>query len=352
MSKKVTMQQIADYLGVSKFVVSKALSGKGGVSDTTKERVIQAASQLGYFAQKNAYVKNVKPEQLPTSGSKQSVLVLMPNIRFQTKDSVYWGRILDGISARLEMRGIGMVIVSEQSIDGLLHVLNPHGLLGMIGVGEISTSLLLEVHRSGLPMVLVDHEDPLIPCDTVFVNNYDCMYRLTKYLLGIGHRNVLFAGNIRFSRSFYDRWTGFRNAIEDYGIPLREDHLTELEGIENFTEQFKSWSMRSRKSRSLPTAVVCANDTLAIDAIQAFRELGMSVPEDISVSGFDNIEAAYRMRPALTTVHVPKESLGRRAVDRLLERIESPSEPLEKVLLAGEAIYRESNREVEGHKLG
>src|SRR5690606_5774545 len=180
-----------------------------------------------------------------------------------------------------------------------------------------------------------DHEDPLIPCDTVFVNNYDCMYRLTKYLLGIGHRNVLFAGNIRFSRSFYDRWTGFRNAIEDYGIPLREDHLTELEGIENFTEQFKSWSVRSRKSRSLPTAVVCANDTLAIDAIQAFRELGMSVPEDISVSGFDNIEAAYRMRPALTTVHVPKESLGRRAVDRLLERIESPSEPLEKVLLAG-----------------
>lgn len=350
MSKKVTMQQIADYLGVSKFVVSKALSGKDGVSPATKERVIQAASQLGYFAQRGAAARQEKPGQLPAGGSKPSVLVLMPNIRFQTKESVYWGRILDGISSRLEERGYGMVIISEHSIDGLLHVLNPNGLLGMIGVGEISTSLLLEVHRCGLPMVLIDHEDPLIPSDTVFVNNYDCMYKLTQYLIGIGHRDLLFAGNIRFSRSFFDRWNGFRGALETHGIPLRDDHLISLEGISGYSGQFVDWASRCRAEGKLPSAVVCANDSIAIDALQAFAELGLSVPGALSLCGFDDIEDAQRVRPALTTVHVPKLALGRKAVDRLLERVASPGEPHEKILISGEMVYRESSRDTNGRK--
>ncbi|REK56198.1 MAG: LacI family transcriptional regulator [Thermobacillus sp.] len=350
MSKKVTMQQIADYLGVSKFVVSKALSGKDGVSPATKERVIQAASQLGYFAQRGGAARQEKPGQLPAGGSKPSVLVLMPNIRFQTKESVYWGRILDGISIRLEERGYGMVIISEYSIDGLLHVLNPNGLLGMIGVGEISTSLLLEVHRCGLPMVLIDHEDPLIPSDTVFVNNYDCMYKLTQYLIGIGHRDLLFAGNIRFSRSFFDRWNGFRGALEKHGIPLRDDHLIGLEGISGYSGQFADWASCCRAEGKLPSAVVCANDSIAIDALQAFGEIGLSVPGDLSLCGFDDIEDAQRVRPALTTVHVPKQALGRKAVDRLLERVASPREPHEKILISGEMVYRESSRETIGRK--
>ncbi|WMT42348.1 helix-turn-helix domain-containing protein [Paenibacillus sp. D2_2] len=90
--KKITMQQIADHLGVSKFVVSKALSGKSGVNEATKNRVIEAASQLGYFAQKNAYIKNqVGSEFFSEASGKQSVIVLMPNIRFQTRESLYWG---------------------------------------------------------------------------------------------------------------------------------------------------------------------------------------------------------------------------------------------------------------------
>ncbi len=351
MAKKITMQQIADYLGVSKFVVSKALSGKGGVSGTTKERVIHAASQLGYFAQNNAYVRNNPSEAAQTAAPKQTVLVLMPNIRFQTKESLYWGRILDGISARLEEKGYGMMIISEQSIDQITTLFNPSGIAGLIGVGEISTSLLLEVHRIGLPMVLVDHEDPLIPSDTVFVNNYDCMYRLTKHLVGIGHREISFLGGVRYSRSFMDRWTGFRSALEESGHYSPTIHLTDLEGYADFEEQIKTWllALKKRRNQPLPTAVVCANDTIALSAIAAFRELGLAVPDEISVTGFDNIEDAYRMRPALTTVHVPKEALGRRAVDKLFERSARSLDPLEKILIAGELIFRDSIVEVEGH---
>lgn len=351
MSKKVTMQQIADYLGVSKFVVSKALSGKGGVSEATQERVIQAASQLGYFSQKNAYVKTMKLEQLPKvpAGNKQSVLVLMPNIRFQTKESLYWGRILDGIAARLEEGGYGMVIVSEQSVDHFMHFLNPNGILGLIGVGEISTPLLLEVHRIGLPMVLVDHEDMLIPSDTVFTNNYECMYRLTKHLIGIGHTQLCFVGDTAYSRSFKDRFLGFRSALEEQegvelGSGIKENGMLVVEGFEHeqFKEPIKQWAIKRMKAKALPSALLCANDMIAIGAVHALQELGVAVPGDVSVTGFDNIEDSYRMSPALTTVHVPKEALGKRAVERLLSRIAGKQEPMEKLLLAGELLYRES----------
>ncbi|WP_127534581.1 LacI family DNA-binding transcriptional regulator [Paenibacillus kobensis] len=346
MTKKVTMQQIADHLGVSKYVVSKALSGKKGVSGATKERVIQVASQLGYFAQSSGYMKPIKTgrdeEALQESDIKQSVLVLMPNIRFQTRDSVYWGRILDGISARLEAKGIGMVIVMEQNVESFMHLLKPEGILGMIGVGEIASNMLLEIHRLGVPMILVDHEDPLIPSDTVFVNNYDCMYRLTKHLIGIGHRNIGFIGNDRYSRSFFDRFNGFRHALEEFELWDKHEQLTALENMERYDEPIKAWLLRRKKLRALPTAVVCANDSIAIDASRAIRELGLDVPSDISVTGFDNIDDAIRHSPPLTTVNVPKETLGSRAVDKLLERIGRPKEPLEKLFIVGEMMYRPS----------
>lgn len=361
MSKKVTMQQIADYLGVSKFVVSKALSGKGGVSEATQERVIQAASQLGYFSQKNAYVKTMKLEQLPKTpaAGKQSVLVLMPNIRFQTKESLYWGRILDGIAARLEEGGYGMVIVSEQSVDHFLHFLNPNGILGLIGVGEISTPLLLEVHRIGLPMVLVDHEDMLIPSDTVFTNNYESMYRLTKHLIGKGHAQLCFVGDIHYSRSFKDRFLGFRSAIEEHmeeasRFSISGDYYLSVEGFEHeqFQEPIKEWAIKKIKAKTLPTALLCANDMIGIGAVKALQELGIKVPDEVSVTGYDNIDDSFRMSPALTTVHVPKEALGKRAVDRLIARIESKQEPMEKLLVAGELLYRESTGQASATIIG
>ncbi|MFD2611742.1 LacI family DNA-binding transcriptional regulator [Paenibacillus gansuensis] len=349
MSKKITMQQIADYCGVSKFVVSKALSGKGGVSSSTKERVIQAASQLGYFAHKKINFKPEKglPAQAGNGNHKQTVLVLMPNVRFQTKDSVYWGRIVDGVSARLEEMGLGMIIISEQSNEHFLQLFNPSGILGLIGVGEISTGMLLEVHRMGIPIVLIDHEDPLIPSDTVFVNNYDCMARLTKHLIGLGHRRLVFFGSLQFSRSFHDRWLGFRTALEssEYAGHEGDELLYPLEGVAEFQDQIGRWIQKQKKTSSMPTAIVCANDAIAIQAVQTLVEAGVRVPGEISVTGFDNIAPADQLEPSLTTVNVPKEMLGRRAVELLASRIADRDKPTEKLLVSGDLMLRNSSGE-------
>ncbi|ASA19950.1 LacI family DNA-binding transcriptional regulator [Paenibacillus donghaensis] len=348
MAKKVTMQKIADHLGVSKFVVSKSLSGKGGVNETTRERVIQAASQLGYFTQKNAYVQGIKRGSPPAASdrNKQSVLVLMPNIRFQTQDSLYWGKIVDGIALALDQEGLGMVIVSEQRADNFINILNPSGILGLVGVGQISTSLLLEVHRIGLPMVLIDHEDPLIPSDTVFANNVDSMSRLCNHLMAAGHKQLHFIGNIRYSRSFRDRWAGFRSALEENALrtPDGDDEMLLLEGMDDrsFREPFRLWMNKQKKAKAAPTALVCANDSVALTVSEILLEEGYVIPGDISVTGFDNIEDASRNQPPLTTVHVPKEAMGWAAVEKLLNRIHNPAAPLEKILISADIVHRDS----------
>lgn len=343
------MQQIADHLGVSKFVVSKALSGKGGVNEATKNRVIEAASQLGYFAQKNAYIKNqADPHSYSETCSRQSVIVLMPNIRFQTRESLYWGRILEGISGELERRGLGMVIISESRVDNILHILNPGGILGMIGVGQIDSSLLLEVHRLGISTVLVDHEDALIPTDTVFANNMDSIARLCNHLIGLGHRKLSFIGDLSFSRSFRDRWFGFRDAMERSGLEPQQmdDPMLWLKGVETgeYAEELTELFRSKQREDKLPSALVCANDLIALQVIAILQEIDVSVPEQVSVSGFDNIDDATRGAISLTTVNVPKEAIGRRAVKKLMERIENPDMTIEKILMSTELVLRDSTK--------
>ncbi len=205
MAKKVTIQQIANYAGVSNFVVSRALSGKEGVKTETKERVFAAASKLGYFNQKGKYPKSLVTSS--TSGlektEKRNIIIVMPSVRNQLKESTYWGAIIDGMSAYLDSLHINTVIVTETYSDSVMNLLNPDGFLGLIGVGEVSTSLLLEVEKLGLPVVLIDHEDPLSKTDIVMANNFDASYDLTQYLVGIGHKQFVFIGNRSYSRSFF-----------------------------------------------------------------------------------------------------------------------------------------------------
>lgn len=309
--------------------------------------MIEAASQLGYFTQKNAYGQN--PLRRALTGehdrNKQSVLVLMPNIRSQTQDSLYWGKIVDGIALALDQEGLGMVIISEHRADHFVNVLNPDGLLGLIGVGQISTAQLLEVRRIGLPMVMIDHEDALIPSDTVFANNIDSLARLVNHLIGTGHTSFRFVGNIRYSRSFRDRWIGFRSALEENGLkaPVIGDELL-MEGMvdEVLREQFRLWAAEGKESGTLPTALVCANDLIALTVSEVLREAGLNIPGDVSVTGFDNIEDSLRGVTPLTTVHVPKEAMGRAAVQKLLSRIQNPAAPLEKILIAADIVHRDS----------
>ncbi|WP_246578793.1 LacI family DNA-binding transcriptional regulator [Cohnella xylanilytica] len=342
----MTMQQVADRVGVSKFAVSQALSGKPGVAEETRMRIVQAANELGYFRKAKPGKKSAfPPDARGAPGSdKNTVIILMPNVRFQSRESQFWGKIIDGVSAALAEREVGVMMVTENYSERAIKSINPDGVLGLIGIGYIATQLLLEIRHAGIPFVLVDHEDPLIPSDTVFMNNYDCMRQMTSVVVQAGHRDLRFVGNPNYSRSFQDRWIGFKTTLEEAGlaVPVPEnDPLMLLEEHAYLVIGQVIPELVARKK--LPSAFVCANDFFAYLLMRSLADNGVQLPGDVSVTGFDHTDEETDARlPSLCTIHVPNAFMGRRAVEALFTRLRDPERPYEKTLINGNLVLRDS----------
>lgn len=334
MAKRVTMQQIADAAGVSKFAVSRALTGKPGVSEHTREMIVRTAGQLGYFkAEPKRYLVEPPAEPEMKMDRQGTILILFPNIRSQNRSSLYWGPIFDGISARLNEKGMDILTLTEPSSDRMFSVLNPEAISGIITVGSISTSVLLEIYRLHIPLVMVDHEDPAIHGDTIFTDNMKCMQELVLMLVGKGYRRLQFAGQLPDAASFRERWLGYRSVLEE--MQLQVSQQADLLGpdLDHIRE-----TIVGMKMEDIPEVMVCANDHMAAVVIGALQSRGIKVPGRCAVTGFDNTRTA---EPILATVHIDKENLGRRAVDQLLWRMEHPDGPFERKLIYSELIIRD-----------
>ncbi|WP_138753170.1 LacI family DNA-binding transcriptional regulator [Paenibacillus sinopodophylli] len=334
MRKKITIQSIADFTGLSKFAVSRALSGKSGVSPQTREFIYKAAEQLGYF-------KDAPQDQhangLQTVESRSwtgTVLVLFPNIRFQNADSPYWGPVFNGISSRLNQQGINILTLTEPSDDSMFSLLKPEAILGVITVGSISTQILLDIKRIGIPIVMVDHMDPRFHCDSIFTDNLSSMAEMIDSIIQKGYRTFQFLGNIRDARSYYERYLGYRSVLDDHGIEHKQ--LTSLIGPE--LEQFHDTFKAAVSKHGLPEVFVCANDFSAKLALDTLAQMDIIIPHRPGFTGFDNTHPEL---PLLATVNVDKELLGKRAVDKLLWRILNPNTSYEKLLIQAEVIIHE-----------
>ncbi|MDX8047136.1 LacI family DNA-binding transcriptional regulator [Gracilibacillus sp. S3-1-1] len=336
MSNKITLQMIADAAGYSKYVVSKTLNDQPGVKESTRERILFVAKQLGYF-------KN-NEQQIDVKGREKEgfVLVVMPNIRQQNFESFYWSNVFNGIVDYLDELKIGFIVISHQ--DNLIEHVKAESLLGIITAGFVSTQMLLKLSQNSVPIVMVDHEDPIIKADKIFMDNLEGSRQLTEHLIGLGHEKICFVGDINFSPSFKDRWQGFRNAMEHNQLKVSEsslfdmDYATSTPVKQQFSAQLQKW----KEENTAHTALVCANDQIANGVIEVLIEQQYNIPEDISVTGFDNINYNLKLKPDLTTVHVLKETIGRRAVSMLLWRLEHDQYPNEKIQIACEMIIRGS----------
>ncbi|MFC5528685.1 LacI family DNA-binding transcriptional regulator [Cohnella yongneupensis] len=349
--KKVTMQQIAEQVGVSKFAVSQALSGKPGVAEDTRTRIVQTANELGYFW-KTKMIKKISTfsaeggNKAADGTAKGTVIILMPNVRFQSRESLFWGKIIDGVSAALAEREVGVMMVTENYSERSLKSINPNGVLGLIGIGYIATNLLLEIRHLGIPFVLVDHEDTLIPSDTVFMNNYDCMRQMASLVVQAGHKDIRFVGGPRYSRSFHDRWIAYRITMEEQGFPVtspNEDPLLQLEENEYVIIEREINQMIAHNK--LPDAFVCANDFIAYTVMNSLVKMGIKVPDTVVVTGFDHTDEKTDPQlqvPSLSTIHVPNRMMGKRAVEMLYMRLADPERPFEKTLINGNVMLRES----------
>lgn len=311
-NKKISMQDIADRLQISKNAVSLALSGKPGVSEETRELVIALAKKLNYG----------NNTQQRTNGSNKNILILIPE--YIRNDSIFYNDIYWSIDYRIAQKGYVAVIttVTEtmQQKNLLPTVCVEMEFIGCLLVGIVNRDYLRFLCNQNFRLISVDQNYYGIDCKNVGTNNIDGAYRLTKQVLAFGHRKIGFVGSYGVTSSIYERWCGFQLAMQEAGLFCpHEFSITADSPICSLMSDADELYTLLQKCRELPTAFVCGGDRIAIALISALKQMGYQVPEQISVVGFDDIEMSQYVHPALTTMHVRRKEMGSLAVDLLLK---------------------------------
>ena len=309
MAKKVTMVEIAKELHCSVSVVSRALNDKYGVSSETRAKVRIKAMKMG-FDFKNI-VENGRGKR-KNDAPHINVVVTQKDLL----DECFYLKILYSIEDALTRRQAEFSLsILDGRQESLWVDMKRNGAAGVIVMGLVPNEELLAIMSSGLPLVLVDTALLDLSLDRITVNNYRGSYLATNYLIERGHRDISFVGIQEYSFSFDERYRGYRKgiqALENRGYAVRPE-ATRLWDIE------EGETLLSSPQR--PTAVVCANDRLALRISETADRLGLTIPRDLSVIGFDDIDKCEWVSPRLTSVYYPKQELGEEAVKLILERI-------------------------------
>lgn len=298
-----TIRDVAARAGCSIATVSRVVTGHAAVGSQMQRRVVTAALELGF--------------PLAAAGeSRRPVLgVLLPSLT----NPVFAG-VLAGVEQSARANGLS-VIMGQSNYDTKQEVAIAAALLAERPVGLVLTvcdprtsEVLDSVARQGLPAATVYNENVAEGLGSVSVDNRAAMRRLTDELIALGHRRVLFVGG-RFSSSdrAAHRYRGYCDAMEVAGSrplpPLEVDFIDAAEDVD-LTQAFAT---------DPPTAAIVSNDLLAVTVIASLRRMGLRVPEDVSVTGFDGIDLARHISPRLTTIVQPSRSMGVLAASMVLD---------------------------------
>jgi LacI family transcriptional regulator len=305
----VTIRDVAREAGVSVATVSRVFNDRTIVSEGTARQVREVAARLGYVPHSGA--RSLITNKTHTIG------ILLPDLYGE-----FFSEIIRGIDQAAQRSGYHVLVSSSHAersgLDAALRTMRGRvdGLIVMWPESETDESLS---HASlGLPLVLLscrgDHET-----DSITVANCDGARAMVEHLISLGHRRIAIITGSPRNFDAAERLRGYRAALEAAGIGL--DPALELAGA--FSERSGYEAAQRMLTRSpRPTAVFASNDSMAIGAVSAVREAGLRVPEDIAVTGFDDIPMARYMNPPLTSVHVDIAALGERAIGRLLDVVQ------------------------------
>lgn len=312
---KTSMQDIADALNISKNAVSLAINGKPGISDALRDRIIEKAKELDYGG-------------LQKIRMKKKNLLLIVDDKFD-RDSEFFLPLISSILRNSAKLGYSMMMISVSDvmqencvIPGVFYEIDA---AGVVFLGWIRRNYLEHYVAEKIPCVMMLLHHYGVQADCVLSANVDGAYLITKYLLSCGHEKIGYIANIGIYTSFKERFQGYCYALTEAGIERKDEYeiLLKTEQGTFFEYEVKAIADRIVQMENAPTAWLCGNDELAVWLINALKERGLGVPEDISIAGFDGIQMAYLHHPRLCTYAVDRETLGREAVKLLLKRVQS-----------------------------
>lgn len=299
---RVTLQLIADHLGISKFAVSRALTGKSGVSAETRQNVIAAAEQFGYAAPRKR-----------NGAANQAIEVIFHDRNVANRE--LWVDVQHGVE--MEATRVGYSMAVRWTNDHTIIERLGKSATGYILVGPHEPEMYDAARSRRLPVVIVNHlVAPLDTLDQVTAADVEAGVYVGRFLAGLGHRRMVYAHGQRGYPGRDARLRGFVKAIGE----IEGGELREIDFPDDRNAAFREALLLLVNGGFEPTAVFCGSDGVAVTVVSELMRMGLRVPQDISVVGHADYPIATQISPRLTTIHMPHRQMGIAAVRLLLSR--------------------------------
>lgn len=332
MSERVTIQDIADALGLSRNTVSKAINNTGILAENTRKRVIQKSIEMGY--KQFAYVNSVAE-----ADNIDSLMVDKGDIALFTGaplgSSHFASTMLDKFQHEISLEGYNLTMhqVRAESIErmSLPFSFRSERTKAIICIELFDYDYSQMLCDLNIPILFIDgshrlYREPL-QADLLLMNNTYGIFSLIDQMVRSGIRRIGFVGIANHCLSFKERYMAFRNAMYDNHLPVEEKFCLTDYAKDDYTPDkiyLQNLHKRLKELDELPECFICANDFVAIDVLQGLRKLGYDCPKDILISGFDDSQESRIVTPALTTCHIHSQLLGYMAAKILLDRLQQP----------------------------
>ncbi len=331
MSHNVTMQDIADIFNVSKVTVSKALNNKEGVSDELKEKIQEKAIELGYRF--NSIARSLK------DNATYNIGVVVAERFIGDNANAFYMSFYQQISKQLDEKGYSAILhqLSQDDENQLVlpRIYNDNKVDGLILLGQVHDDYVDLMTKINIPVMFLDFYDEHANVDAVITDNFYGAYEMTNYLFKEGHRKIAFLGNIYSTSSIQDRFLGFYKSLLEHKVKLDDSYI--ISDRDDHGDYIEIIMPEDR-----PTAIVCNCDQIAHQLIMKLNGLGIKVPDDISVVGFDNDIYATITTPQITTIEVNIKEMSESVINRMLQKIQDKDTHFGRIAIKGTIIYRDS----------
>ena len=325
---KVRMRDVGAKLGVSTVTVSKALNGKDGVSEEVRARIVEAAKQMGYEI------------DAPVVVNRHISIGVLVGHRFYSEDDAFYSKVYTRLIQVAHTLNITVLleIVSREYEDNCIlpKFIQNKQIEGLIYLGSLDDNYINYVNSQNVPYIYLDFYNNNKMEDSVVSDNYSGSYAITKLLINKGHKDIRFIGRIEATSSIFDRYMGYLKAIIEFGL-LNETDITPIPDRNERGKAYKEYELTN-----ISKAYVCNCDLAAFYLKNSLIAKGYKIPEDVSITGFDDSYFATISSPELTTYKVNIKALTTTALQLLLRKINGETDFKVKKIVSGDIIERAS----------
>lgn len=341
MGKSVRLADIAAELGVSIVTVSKALSGQKGVGEELRQKIIALADEMGYkLPSSDSSSRSTKTQEGYTIG------VIIHEKYLDSRDSFYIKLYQEIVTKAISLGTfVSLQVISEVMEESLeiANITKGVSFDGLIILGRFNNEYYEKLVSSyDIPMINTDFYSESVNPDSVISDNFYGAYRITNYLFEKGHTKIAYVGSINETDSIMDRFMGYSKSILQHGCTVREDWIIpdwDKEGMHRLQE--------FDLPEEMPTAFFCNNDMVAGNLINQLESMGLSIPEDISVVGYDNFIYTGICDVEITTYEVDLKEMAHKSVNGLIKKIQGDGYRPGMRIVQGRLIEKDSVRKID-----